>query len=62
MMLLRFLRLVPAESHSVFALTLTVGALCGALRSGFTSVIAAENRFMIRFSNIPRPAFDGLIC
>jgi hypothetical protein len=30
MALLRaFLRLVPAESHRVFALTLIVGALCG---------------------------------
>jgi hypothetical protein len=35
MMLLRFLRLVPAESHSVFALTLTVGALCGGVAVRF---------------------------
>lgn len=50
MALLRvFLRLVPAESHRVFALTLVVGALCGGAAVLFhLAILAAETRFINR--------------
>ena len=50
MVLLRaFLRLVPAESHRVFALTLLVGALCGGAAVLFhLAIIAVEERVIDR--------------
>src|SRR6185369_15785575 len=40
-----FLRLLPAESHRVFALTLIVGALCGGAAVLFhLAIIAVESR------------------
>lgn len=42
-----FLRLVPVESHRVFALTLIVGALCGGAAVLFhLAILAAETRFI----------------
>jgi CIC family chloride channel protein len=44
-----FLRLVPAESHRVFALTLIVGALCGGAAVLFhLAIIAVETRVIDR--------------
>lgn len=50
MALLRvFIRLVPAESHRVFALTLVVGGLCGGAAVLFhLAILAAETRFINR--------------
>lgn len=50
MALLRvFVRLVPAESHRVFALTLVVGALCGGAAVLFhLAILSVESRFINR--------------
>jgi chloride channel protein, CIC family len=55
MTLLRvFLRLVPAESHRVFALTLVVGALCGGAAVLFhMAIIATESRLIDRAMTAP---------
>src|SRR5690242_12378015 len=46
-MLRLFLRLVPVESHRVFALTLVVGALCGSAAVLFhLAIIKAEARLI----------------
>ena len=57
MVLLRaFLRLVPVESHRVFALTLVVGALCGGAAVLFhLAIIAAETRLIDRAMTAPNP-------
>lgn len=57
MTLLRvFLRLVPTETHRVFALTLVVGALCGGAAVLFhLAILAAENRFINRAMAAPGP-------
>src|SRR5215470_9527758 len=57
MALLRaFLRLVPAESHRVFALTLIVGALCGGAAVLFhLAIIAVETRVIDRAMTAPKP-------
>ena len=57
MALLRvFLRLVPAESHRVFALTLVVGALCGGAAVLFhLAIIAVEARVIDRAMNAATP-------
>ena len=44
-----FLRLLPAETHRVFALTLIVGALCGGAAVLFhLAIIAVETRVIDR--------------
>src|ERR1043165_1979955 len=51
-----FLRLVPAESHRVFALTLIVGALCGASAVLFhLGILAVEARVIDRAMAAPSP-------
>jgi chloride channel protein, CIC family len=51
-----FLRLVPSESHRVFALTLVVGALCGAAAVLFhLGIIAVEARVIDRAMAAPSP-------
>src|ERR1051326_216008 len=51
-----FLRLVPAESHRVFALTLIVGALCGAAAVLFhLGILAVEARVIDRAMAAPSP-------
>ena len=51
-----FLRLVPAESHRVFALTLLVGALCGGAAVLFhLAIIAVETRVIDRAMTAPAP-------
>src|SRR6185369_1918401 len=51
-----FLRLVPAESHRVFALTLLVGALCGGAAVLFhLAIIAVESRVIDRAMAAPTP-------
>ena len=47
-----FLRLVPSETHRVFALTLIAGASCGLAAVFFhLSIIGAENRLIDRAMN-----------
>ena len=57
MALLRaFLRLVPAESHRVFVLTLIVGALCGGAAVLFhLAIIAVESRVIDRAMSAATP-------
>ena len=57
MALLRaFLRLVPVESHRVFALTLIVGALCGGAAVLFhLAIIAAQTRLIDRAMAVATP-------
>src|ERR1044071_2081697 len=51
-----FLRLVPAESHRVFALTLVVGALCGGAAVLFhLAIIAVEARVIDRAMTAATP-------
>ena len=57
MALLRaFLRLVPAETHRVFALTLVVGALCGGAAVLFhLAILTVEARVIDRVMAAPTP-------
>lgn len=68
-----FLRLVPAESHRVFAVALVAGALCGLSAVSFhLTIIWAENKLIDRAFTAPGrawiwltiliPTFGGLIC
>src|SRR6185369_3163988 len=51
-----FLRLLPAETHRVFALTLIVGALCGGAAVLFhLAIIAVETRVIDRAMTAPNP-------
>jgi CIC family chloride channel protein len=69
-----FLRVVPSESHRVFAVALTAGALCGLAAVSFhLAIIAAENRLIERGFHNPSarwsmwlivliPTIGALIC